>query len=77
MARTLTIDSIRDRMRNAAEESGLTQQQIGEAMGFSAASARQAVSRLLNSEVDHDPRLSTILAFAKAVKKPLSDIIGH
>jgi len=54
----------------------MTQAQIGEAMGFSPASARQAVSRLLNPEVEHDPRLSTMLSFAKAIKKPLSAIIG-
>jgi len=77
MARSApTIDSIRERLRQAAEDSGMTQAQIGEAMGFSPASARQAVSRLLNPEVEHDPRLSTMLSFAKAIKKPLSAIIG-
>jgi transcriptional regulator with XRE-family HTH domain len=53
----------------------MTQQEIGEAMGFSPASARKAVSRLLNPEVDYDPRLSTLLAFASAIKRPLSDLL--
>lgn len=69
------IDAVRERLRLAAEASGMTQQQIGEAMGFSPASARQAVSRLLNPEVSHDPRLSTLLAFADAVGKPLHELL--
>jgi transcriptional regulator with XRE-family HTH domain len=68
-------DAIRAKLRKAAEASGKTQQEIGEAMGFSAASARQAVSRLLNPEVDYDPRLSTLVAFAQAVKRPLGEIL--
>lgn len=67
--------SIRAKLRKAAEASGMTQQEIGEAMGFTAGGARQAVSRLLNPEVDYDPRLSTLVAFAAAVKKPLSDLL--
>lgn len=68
-------DAIRAKFRKAAAASGLTQQEIGEAMGFKAGGARQAVSRLLNPEVDYDPRLSTLLAFAKAIKVSLSDLI--
>ena len=43
-------------------------------MGYSAASARQAVSRMLNAD-DYDPRLSTLLAFARAIQKPLQDLL--
>lgn len=67
--------TIRTKLRKAAEASGMTQQQIGESMGFTAGGARQAVSRLLNPEVDYDPRLSTLVAFAAAVKKSLSDLL--
>jgi transcriptional regulator with XRE-family HTH domain len=70
-----TAASIRNRLRTAADESGMTQQEIGEAMGFSPASARQAISRLLNPEVEYDPRLSTLLAFADAIKRPLKDLL--
>jgi len=69
------IESIRDKLRAAAAESGLTQQEIGEAMGVSSSGARQTVSRLLLPGSDYDPRLSTLLAFAKAVKRPLSDLL--
>jgi len=70
-----TIEIIRRNMRSAAEESKMTQQEIGAAMGFAASGARQAVSRLLSTE-DYDPRLSTLLAFASAIKRRLSDILA-
>jgi transcriptional regulator with XRE-family HTH domain len=69
-----TVDSVRSRMRSVAEASGLTQEEIGVRMGFSQQSARKAVSRLLNAET-YDPRLSTLVAFADAVGKPLSDLM--
>ena len=68
-------ERIRDNLRLAAAESGMTQEQIGLAMGFSPSGARQAVSRLLNPEVTYDPRISTLLSFAKAVKKNPRDLI--
>jgi transcriptional regulator with XRE-family HTH domain len=68
-------DAIRAKLRKVAAASGMTQQEIGEAMGATASSARQTVSRLLNPEVDYDPRLSTLVAFAKAVKRPLGEIL--
>jgi transcriptional regulator with XRE-family HTH domain len=70
---TLTI--MRDKLRLAAQESGMTQEEIGLGMGFSKASARQAVSRLLNADSEHDPRLSTLLSFAKAIGKPLRKLL--
>jgi transcriptional regulator with XRE-family HTH domain len=76
-------DRVRDGLRQAAEASGLTQQQIGEKMGFGPATARKAVSRLLNvggknagkKSGQHDPRLSTLLKFADALGKPLRDLL--
>jgi transcriptional regulator with XRE-family HTH domain len=70
-----TAEAVRERMRETAAASGLTQQQIGEAMGFSPSGARQAVSRILKADTDYDPRLSTLVAFADAVKCTLSDIL--
>jgi transcriptional regulator with XRE-family HTH domain len=69
------IESVRDKLREAAEQSGMSQQAIGEAMGFNASGARQAVSRILKADSDYDPRLSTLLAFAQAIKRRLSDIL--
>ena len=70
-----TLASVRQKMRQAAEESGMTQEEIGLRMGFTKGGARQAVSRLLNAESDYDPRLSTLLEFAKAVNRNLKDLL--
>jgi len=70
------VQSIRERLRQAAEESGLSQQVIGERMGLTAADARKAVSRLLNPAIEYDPRLSTLLKFAEAVGKPLGELVS-
>jgi transcriptional regulator with XRE-family HTH domain len=69
------LDAARGRLRQIAKDSGMTLQDIGLRMGFSPSGARQAVSRLLNRDVSYDPRLSTLIAFAKAVEKPLKDIL--
>jgi len=66
---------VREKLRRAAKESGMTQEEIGVRMGFAKDSARKAVSRLLNPEINYDPRLSTLLAFAKAVNRPLKDLL--
>ena len=59
------LDAVRLRMRAAVFNSGLTYQQIGERMGYEGDSAKTLISRLLNT--DRDPRISTVIAFAKAV----------
>jgi transcriptional regulator with XRE-family HTH domain len=71
----LDKDAVRAKLRKAAEASGKTQQEIGVLMGFTLGGARQAVSRLLNPEHNYDPRLSTLLSFAAAIKKPLNEIL--
>ena len=53
----------------------MTQEEIGLRMGFAKDSARKAVSRLLNLEAKYDPRLSTLLAFAKAVGRSLKELL--
>lgn len=70
-----TVEAVRKRLRRAATDSGMTQEEIGLRMGFSKSGARQAVSRLLNSEVEYDPRLSTLLLFSKAVNRPLKELL--
>ena len=74
-AKEVTVSSVRERLRHAAEVSGMTQEEIGLRMGFAKDSSRKAISRLLNANVDYDPRLSTLLAFAKAVNRPLKEIL--
>jgi transcriptional regulator with XRE-family HTH domain len=70
-----TVPSVRDKMRQVAEKSGMTQEEIGLRMGFAKGGARQAVSRLLNPDSEYDPRLSTLLAFATAMNKSLQEIL--
>jgi transcriptional regulator with XRE-family HTH domain len=69
-----SVADVREKMRQAAEVSGMTLQEIGIAMGFAKSGARQAVSRLLHSKAKYDPRLSTLLDFARAIKRPLKDL---
>lgn len=68
------VEAIRATMRKAIDDSGMSQEQIGIKMGFSKDSARQAVSRLLNAS-EYNPRLSTLVAFAKAVGRPLRELV--
>ena len=68
-------NAVRSKLRQAAEASGLTLEEIGVRMGYSQTGARQAVSRLLNNQQKHDPRLSTLLAFASALGRPLSELV--
>jgi transcriptional regulator with XRE-family HTH domain len=70
-----TAETVRNKMRHAAEASGMTQEEIGLRMGFSKDSARKAVSRLLNAGAEHDPRLSTLLSFANALGKSLQELL--
>lgn len=70
-----TVSTVRLKLRRATDESGMTQEEIGLRMGYVRGGARQAVSRLLNGETGHDPRLSTLLAFAEAIGRPLKELI--
>jgi transcriptional regulator with XRE-family HTH domain len=70
-----SVGTIRANLRRVASESGMTQEEIGVRMGFSKDSARKAVSRLLNTDAEYDPRLSTLLAFAKAIGKDLKSLV--
>ncbi len=70
-----TAATVRQKLREAAKASGMTQEEIGLRMGFSKDSSRKAVSRLLNPEVDYDPRLSTLIAFASAIGRDLKSLL--
>lgn len=70
-----TVTTVRKKLRRAAKESGMTQEEIGVRMGFAKDSARKAVSRLLNTDASYDPRLSTLLALASALDCSLKDLL--
>jgi transcriptional regulator with XRE-family HTH domain len=74
-AKPESVATLRTKLRQAAKDSGMTQEEIGLRMGFGKDSARKAVSRLLNVEAEYDPRLSTLLVFASALNRTLKDIL--
>ena len=65
-------DPVMDAVRRLVEKSGLTYQELGEGMGYSPASARQAVSQFLKSG---DPQISMLRRFAKATGVPLKSLL--
>jgi len=67
LLKTLDIEAVRAKMRQAFDESPKTQEQIGVDMGMQKHAARTIISRLLSPNSGRDPQLSTILAFAEAV----------
>ena len=65
-------DPVMTRVRKAVEASGMTQQVLGEKMGYPPLSARQSVSQFLKSG---DPQIGMLRRFCKAVKIDLKSII--
>jgi len=59
-------------VRERFAKSGLTQQELGERMGYAPASARQAVSQFLKSG---DPQISMLRRFAKAIGISLKSLV--
>jgi transcriptional regulator with XRE-family HTH domain len=72
MGKEKTEDPAMRKVRKLFEQSGLTQQVLGEKMGYSAASARQAVSQFLKSG---DPQISMLRRFAKAMGVKVESLI--
>lgn len=64
MGKERTEDPSMRKVRKLYEASGLTQQELGEKMGYAPTSARQAVSQFLKSG---DPQVSMLRRFAKAI----------
>ncbi len=54
------------------DKSGMSMQQLGEAMGYAPTTARQSVSQFLKSS---DPRISMVLKFADATGKKITDFL--
>ncbi|MCH7990777.1 MAG: helix-turn-helix transcriptional regulator [Planctomycetes bacterium] len=65
-------DPVMKLIRERVERSGLTFQQIGEMMGYSPSSARQAVSQFLKSG---DPQLGMLRRFADAMGISLQTLL--
>jgi transcriptional regulator with XRE-family HTH domain len=59
------------RLWAAKQQEGWTQTELGKRMGYPDSSARQSVSQFLNV---HDPKVSTLRRFAKALDIPLADL---
>jgi hypothetical protein len=68
------VQAIRDRIRDVADKSAMTYEEIGVKMGMTPKDARKAVSRLLNA-AEYDPRLSTLLKLTEAIGKPLKEFL--
>lgn len=72
MGKTRIDDPVMERVRDRFEKSGMTQQELGERMGYPPRSARQAVSQFLRSG---DPQISMLRRFADAVGVSLKKLI--
>lgn len=72
MSRQINEDPVMEAVRKRVEKAGLSYQVIGEGMGFSRSSARQAVSQFLRSG---DPRISSLRRFAKAMGISLQTLL--
>ena len=69
---TKQTDPVMESVRERVKQSAKTYQEIGEAMGYNPASARQAVSQLLKSG---DPQISMLRRFANAMGISLGTLL--
>jgi transcriptional regulator with XRE-family HTH domain len=72
MGKERTQDPSMKRVHKLFADSGMTQQELGEKMGYAPTSARQAVSQFLKSG---DPQVSMLRRFAKAVGVKIDAVI--
>jgi transcriptional regulator with XRE-family HTH domain len=72
MGKQRTKDPSMPRVRKLFKASGMTQQQLGEKMGYPAPTARQAAWQALQAD---DPQISTLRRLAKALGVRLDDLI--
>ena len=61
-----------DRVRKLFEQSGMTLEELGARMGYPAATARMGAWQFVRKTTD--PRVSTVLKFAVAVKARMRDL---
>ena len=72
MGKERTEDPSMRKVRKLFEGSGMTQQELGEKMGYQPTSARQAVSQFLKSG---DPQVGMLRRFAKAMGVKIDSLI--
>lgn len=72
MGKERTEDPSMRKVRKLFEASQMTQQELGEKMGYQSTSARQAVFQFLKSG---DPQISMLRRFAKAMGVKLDSLI--
>ncbi len=69
----MTEDVVMARLRSLFDRSDLTLHELGVAMGYPEKTARNHVWQFLTKT--HDPRLSMLRRFAKALDVPLVELI--
>jgi len=72
MGKKRVNDPVMHSVRERFEKSGMMQQELGERMGYSPSTARQAVSQFLKSG---DPQISMLRRFAEAMGISLTALI--
>jgi len=73
LAAKQAADPAMDRARAAFDQSGLTLEALGEAMGYEKDMARMSAWQFLRTT--KDPRLSMLRRFAKAVGVPVEELV--
>lgn len=71
---TMGMDVSMEKVKAIFDESGMTLQALGEAMGFEPSIARQSAYQFLKSA---DPRISSLRRFAKAVKVRIEKLVSE
>lgn len=72
MSKQKREDPVMIAVRNRAAASGLTQQQLGERMGYPSESAKQSFHQFLKTS---NPQISMLRRFAKAVDIQLATLL--
>lgn len=70
--REYTASDVMQKIHDIVKTSGLTLQTIGERMGYPCASARSSAFGFLRAK---DPRIGTVLRFAKAMEIKVKDLL--
>ncbi len=69
----MNADRVMDNIRKAFERSGMTLNELGECLGYDGPTAKKRAWFLLYRT--SDPRISTVLAVAKALGVKISDLV--
>jgi hypothetical protein len=69
----MNADDVMDNIRSAFERSGMTLTELGEGLGYDGPTARKRAWSLLYRT--SDPRISTVLAVAHALRIKIGDLV--